>query len=106
MARQDRFGISEKILSPQDSLRQETGPLNEADWQSEAKSPRTHCKVPVVMALIPRWQYMTDSSKAMVRRSAITLVVVLIGLTLLRAIFPWILLGLAIYGAWCLLNRK
>ena len=58
------------------------------------------------MALIPRWQFMTDSSKAMVKRSAITLVVVLIGLTLLRAIFPWILLCLAFYGAWCLLNRK
>ena len=58
------------------------------------------------MALIPRWQVMTDSSKAMVKRSAITLVVVLIGLTLLRTIFPWILLGLALYGAWCLLNRK
>ena len=58
------------------------------------------------MALIPRWQFMTDSSKAMVKRSAITLVVVLIGLTLLRAIFPWILLGLALYCPWCLLNRK
>ena len=58
------------------------------------------------MALIPRWQVMTDSSKVMVKRSAITLVVVLIGLTLLRVIFPWILLGLALYGAWCLLNRK
>ncbi len=58
------------------------------------------------MALIPRWQVMTDSSKAMVKRSAITIVVVLIGLTLLRAMFGWILLGLAFYGAWCLLNRK
>ena len=58
------------------------------------------------MALIPRWQYMTDSSKAMLKRSAITLVVVLIGLTLLRAIVPWILLGMALYGAWCLMNRK
>ena len=34
------------------------------------------------MALIPRWQYMTDSSKAMVKRSAITVAIVLIGLTL------------------------
>ncbi len=71
-----------------------------------AKSPRTLFSIVVVMALIPRWQYMTDSSKSMVKRSAITLVVVLIGLTLLRAIFPWILLGLAFYGAWCLLNQK
>ena len=58
------------------------------------------------MALIPRWQYMTDSSKAMVKQSVITVVVVLIGLTLLRAIFPLILLGLAVYGAWYLLIRK
>ncbi len=58
------------------------------------------------MALIPRWQVMTDSSKAMVKRSAITLLVVLIGVTVLRAVFPWILLGLAIYGAWWLLQRK
>ena len=49
---------------------------------------------------------MTDSSKVMVKRSAITIVIVLIGLTLLRAIFPWIMLGLAFYGSWCLLNRK
>ena len=48
---------------------------------------------------------MTDSSKALVKRSVITLVVALIGFTLLRAIFPWILLGLAIYGCWCLLKR-
>jgi len=58
------------------------------------------------MALIPRWQVMTDSSKAMVKRSAITLLVVLIGVTVLRAVFPWILLGLAFYGAWWLLQRK
>ena len=57
------------------------------------------------MALLPRWQVMTDSSKALVKRSVITLVVALIGFTLLRAIFPSILLGLAIYGCWCLLKR-
>ena len=76
------------------------------DWQFQPKPSRTQSNIVLVMALIPRWQVMTDSSKAMVKRSAITLVVVLIGLTLLRAIFPWILLGLALYGAWCLLNRK
>ena len=57
------------------------------------------------MALIPRWQVMTDSSKALVKRSVITLVVALIGFTLLRAIFPWILVGLGFYGAWCLMQR-
>ena len=67
---------------------------------------RTQVYKLVDMALIPRWQYMTDSSKSLVKRSAIGVVVVLIGLTLLRAFFSWILLGLALYGAWCLLNRK
>ena len=81
-------------------------PTWDGGWQFESKSLRTLYSIVVVMALIPRWQYLTDSSKAMVKRSAITVVVVLIGLTLLRAIFPWILLGLALYGAWCLLNRK
>ena len=71
-----------------------------------AKYPRTLFSIVVVMALIPRLQVMTDSSKTMVKQSAITLVIVLIGLTLLRAIFPWILLALAFYGAWCLMNRK
>ena len=45
---------------------------------------RTQVYKLVGMALIPRWQYMTDSSKSLVKRSAIGVVVVLIGLTLLR----------------------
>ena len=60
----------------------------------------------ITMALIPRWQYMTDSSKALVKRTTIAIVVILIGLTLLRVVFPWLLLGLAFYGGWLLLRRK
>ena len=58
------------------------------------------------MALIPRWQYMTDSSKSIVKTTALSLVVVLVGLTLLRALFLWLMLGLAVYGGWCLLQRR
>ena len=58
------------------------------------------------MALVPRWQYMTDSSKTLVKRTAISVVVILIGLTILRALFPWLMLGLGVYGGWCVLNRK
>jgi len=57
------------------------------------------------MALIPRWQYMTNESKSIVKSTAFSLVVILIGLTLLRALFPWLMLGLAAYGAWCLFRR-
>ena len=58
------------------------------------------------MGLIPRWQYMTDSSKSIVKTTALSLLVVLVGLTLLRALFPWLMLGLAVYGGWCLLQRR
>tara|TARA_B100001109_G_scaffold115804_1_gene94348 strand:+ start:259 stop:441 length:183 start_codon:yes stop_codon:yes gene_type:complete len=57
------------------------------------------------MALIPRWRYMTSSSKSLVKNTAISVVVILMGLTVLRALFPWLMLGLAVYGAYCLLNR-
>tara|TARA_B100000927_G_scaffold5245_1_gene4097 strand:+ start:455 stop:631 length:177 start_codon:yes stop_codon:yes gene_type:complete len=58
------------------------------------------------MALIPRWRYMTSSSKSLVKKTAISVVVILLGLTVLRALFPWLMLGLAIYGAYSLFNRS
>ena len=58
-----------------------------------------------IMALIPRWRYMTSSSKSLVKNTAISVVVILMGLTVLRALFPWLMLGLAVYGGYCLLNR-
>ena len=58
------------------------------------------------MSIIPRWRYMTDDSKAIVKSTAIGVVATLIGLTILRALFPWIMLGLAVYACWCLFSRR
>ena len=58
------------------------------------------------MALIPRWQYMSDSSKAMVKRVAGTGLVLLLGLVLLRAFFGWIVLAVIIWAGWMFINRK
>lgn len=58
------------------------------------------------MALIPRWQYMSDSSKAMVKRVAGTGLVLLVGLVLLRAFFGWIVLAVIIWAGWTFINRK
>ena len=58
------------------------------------------------MALIPRWRYMTEGSKSIAKKTAISVVIIFIGLTLLRALFPWLMLGLAVYGGWCLLRRR
>ena len=60
----------------------------------------------VVMALIPRWQYMSDSSKAIVKNVAGTALVLVIGLLLLRAFFGWIVLAVLIWAGWKLLNRR
>ena len=58
------------------------------------------------MALIPRWQYMSDSSKAIVKNVAGTTLVLLIGLVLLQAFFGWIVLATIIWAGWKVLNRK
>jgi divalent metal cation (Fe/Co/Zn/Cd) transporter len=58
------------------------------------------------MALIPRWQYMSDSSKAIVKNVAGIVLVLLIGLVLLRAFFGWIVLAAIIWSGWKVLNRK
>ena len=60
----------------------------------------------VLMALIPRWQYMSEKSKAIVKSVAGTAAVLLIGLVLLRAFFGWIVLAVIIWAGWKVLNRK
>ena len=60
----------------------------------------------VVMALIPRWQYMSEKSKAIVKNVAGSAVVLLIGLMLLRAFFGWIVLAVIIWAGWKVINRK
>ena len=59
-----------------------------------------------LMALIPRWQYMSDKSKASVKSVAGSAAVLLIGLVLLRAFFGWIVLAVIIWAGWKVLNRK
>ena len=60
----------------------------------------------VLVALIPRWQYMSEKSKAIVKSVAGTAAVLLIGLVLLRAFFGWIVLAVIIWACWKVLNRK
>ena len=58
------------------------------------------------MALLPRWQYMTDESKALVKRTAVSLLVLLIALSLLRALLPWALLAVIVWFVWSWLNHR
>ncbi|QNJ05640.1 putative membrane protein [Synechococcus sp. MEDNS5] len=58
------------------------------------------------MALLPRWQYMTDESKALVKRTAVSVLVLFLAALLLRALLPWVLLALIVWLAWSWISRR
>ena len=58
------------------------------------------------MAQIPRWRYMTDGSKAIVKRAAISVLVIFLSLAILRAFLNYIIFAVIIYAALQLFNRK
>ncbi|QBE69660.1 hypothetical protein SynWH8101_2079 [Synechococcus sp. WH 8101] len=58
------------------------------------------------MALLPRWHYMTDQSKALVKRTAVSLLVLLIAAILLRGLLPWVLLAVIVWFVWSWLSRR
>ena len=58
------------------------------------------------MALIPRWQYMTPESKALVKRGVVSLLVLLVASVVLRALLPWVLLALVAWFVWTWTQRR
>jgi|TARA_B100000073_G_scaffold191338_1_gene158387 hypothetical protein len=58
------------------------------------------------MPLIPRWQYMTDDSKALVKRGAVSLLVVFVAVVVLRSLLPWVLLGVIVWLFWAWARRR
>jgi len=57
------------------------------------------------MALVPRWQYMTDESKALAKRLAISGTVLVISLIVVRALLPWVLATMAVWWLWKLVKK-
>jgi len=60
----------------------------------------------LTMALIPRWQYMTDESKALVKRGAVSLLLVFVAVIVLRALLPWVLLAVIAWFVWSWVARR
>ena len=58
------------------------------------------------MALIPRWQYMTPESKALVKRGVVSLLVLLVASVVLRALLPWVLLAVVAWFVWTWTQRR
>lgn len=57
------------------------------------------------MALIPRWRFMSDEAKALTKRTAVSLLVVLLVAVVFRVLLPWALLGLVIWWIWRAINK-
>ncbi|WP_461566672.1 hypothetical protein [Synechococcus sp.] len=57
------------------------------------------------MALVPRWQYMTDESKALAKGLAISGAILVISLIIVRALLPWVLAALAVWWLWKLVKK-
>lgn len=57
------------------------------------------------MPLLPRWRFMTDGAKALTKRTAVSAAVVLVGIVLLRALLPWLVLALVAYWIWKSVNK-
>lgn len=51
-------------------------------------------------AFAPRWRFMTDQSKAMVRRTAVSAAVVLVVLLVFRSLLPWVVLVVVAWWLW------
>ena len=52
------------------------------------------------MPLLPRWRYMTDDAKALVRRGAVSALVVGLVLLVFRSLLPWVALLLVAWWLW------
>jgi hypothetical protein len=57
------------------------------------------------MALIPRWQYMTDEAKALTKRVAVSALVLLCAIVLLRSLLPWVVVAVLAWWIWKALRR-
>ncbi len=53
-----------------------------------------------LMPLLPRWRFMTDEAKAITKRTAVSAVVVLVALVLLRSLLPWIVVAVIAWWIW------
>ena len=49
---------------------------------------------------------MTDDSKALVKRGVVSLLVVFLAVVVLRALLPWVLLGVIVWFVWSWVARR
>ena len=52
------------------------------------------------MSLVPRWEVMTDEAKAITKRIAVSALLVLLALWIVRAVIPWVIVAICGYWAY------
>jgi hypothetical protein len=57
------------------------------------------------MALIPRWHYMTDEAKALTKRVAVSALVLLGAIVLLRSLLAWVVVAVLAWWIWRAVRR-
>jgi divalent metal cation (Fe/Co/Zn/Cd) transporter len=57
------------------------------------------------MALIPRWHYMTDGAKALTKRVAVSALVLLGAIVLLRSLLAWVVVAVLAWWIWRAVRR-
>ncbi|KZR62054.1 hypothetical protein [Prochlorococcus sp. MIT 1303] len=52
------------------------------------------------MSLVPRWEVMTDEAKAITKRIAVSALVLLFALWIVRVLIPWVIVAICGYWAY------
>jgi hypothetical protein len=52
------------------------------------------------MSLVPRWRFMTDEAKALIKRRGVSALVVVLVMMVFRTLLPWVLLGVVLWWVW------
>ncbi len=52
------------------------------------------------MSLVPRWEVMTDEAKAITKRIAVSALVLLFALWIVRSLIPWVIVAICGYWAY------
>ena len=59
-----------------------------------------------LMPLLPRWQYMTDESKSMVKKVGFSALAMIFVMGIVRALLPLAVVGVGGYWAYSFLEKK
>jgi len=57
------------------------------------------------MALIPRWQFMTDEAKTLTKRLGVSALLLFVSVVLLRAMLPWVIAFVVCWWIWKAVRR-